>query len=300
MAGTRNTPVAFLGWGRMGGPMACRLMAAGSALTVFDISAAACDAAAEAGAAIAANPAAAARSADVVVTMLPDDRAVRAAAEGADGILSALKPGHLWLEMSSSLPALTRELGSKASAAGADLLDAPVTGGVPKAVSGELTAIAAGSTRALERAHETLTYLAARIYHVGLEPGMGDLVKTINNLLSAANLTIAAEGVAMGLRGGIDPKVLMDVLNAGTGQSNATSWKIPQYVLTERFDSGFTIGQYLKDLEIAGRVEQSQGLALDLAERTRTTWRELAAECASSDHTEVVPMVIKRTGLQNS
>jgi 3-hydroxyisobutyrate dehydrogenase len=247
---------------------------------------------------VAADPAAAVRTAGIVITMLPDDRAVQAAAAGADGIMSALRPGQLWLEMSSSLPALTRELGGQAAAAGADLLDAPVTGGVPKAVSGELTAIAAGSRRALERAHEVLTQLAARIFHVGLEPGMGDLVKTINNLLSAANLTIAAEGVAMGLRGGIDPKVLVDVLSAGTGQSNATSWKIPQYVLTGRLDSGFTTGQYLKDLEIAGRVAQSQGLTLELAGRTRKIWRELAAERAEGDHTEVVPMVMKRTGLE--
>jgi 3-hydroxyisobutyrate dehydrogenase len=300
MAGRHGTPVAFIGWGRMGGPMARRLLAAGFPLTVFDVTRTACDAAAEAGAAVAADPAAAARTADIVITMLPDDRAVRAAAEGSAGIMSALRPGQLWVEMSSSLPALTRELGGQAAAAGADLLDAPVTGGVPKAVSGELTAIAAGSSRALERAREVLTHLAGRIYHVGPEPGMGDLVKTINNLLSAANLTIAAEGVAMGVRGGIEPTVLMDVLNAGTGQSNATSWKIPQYVLTERFDSGFTIGQYLKDLEIAGRVEQSQGLTLDLAERTRKIWRELAAERAADDHTEVVPMVMRRTGLEKS
>jgi 3-hydroxyisobutyrate dehydrogenase len=293
-------PIALLGWGRMGGPMGRRLLDAGFPLTVFDVSDTARGSAAAAGAALADTPRTAAGAAGTIITMLPDDRVVKAVAEGPSGILAALQPGMLWLEMSSSLPALTRELASKAALAGAELLDAPVTGGVPKAVSGDLTVIAAGSASALERATDVLTHLAAHIYDVGREPGMGDLVKTINNLLSAANLTVAAEGLAMGLRAGVDPNVLMDVLNAGTGQSNATSWKIPQYVLTGQFGSGFTIGQYVKDLEIAGRVQTDQGLVLELADRTREIWRKVAADGAQLDHTMMVRLLGERSGLPES
>ncbi|HEX5497530.1 MAG TPA: NAD(P)-dependent oxidoreductase [Mycobacteriales bacterium] len=287
--------VAVLGWGRMGGAIGRRLLAAGMPVPMFDPSPVACQDARERGASVAGSPAEACSGADIVVTLLPGAPAVREAADGPSGVIAGLASGALWMEMSSSLPAVTSGVAHAVEAAGARFLDAPVTGGVARAVTGELTVIAAGSDDALAAARPVLRLVAAHVFHVGPEPGMGDLVKTVNNLLSAANLVIAAEGLAIARRGGVDLPVLLDVLNAGTGQSNATRWKIPHYVMPETFDSGFTIAQYVKDLDIALRVARDGGLHVPMSHAARDLWRSMAeAGLGERDHTEAVRVVMER------
>ena len=253
-------PIAFIGCGRMGGPMARRLLEAGAPIRAFDLDERALRAVVDAGAEPAGGPEDAARGASVAVTMLPDPRAVDGAARGSGGLLGGLDEGTLWLEMSSSRPATTRALAQAASERGAALLDAPVSGGVAGAEAGTLTIMLGGPVALVARARPLLERLGSSLVHVGDQPGDGDAAKTINNMLSATNLAAAAEALAMGIRAGLDPHRLVDCVNGGTGGSHAMRHKVGEQVLTGRFDSRFTIGQYLKDLGIARGLAQDHGV----------------------------------------
>ncbi|MPZ92290.1 MAG: NAD-binding protein [Actinobacteria bacterium] len=299
MKSTAAAPVgvALLGWGRMGGPMGTRLIEGGHNVVAYDTSENARRAARSVGAQLAPNAAAAVRSCSVVITMLPTPGAVDEVARGEDGVLAGLQPGALWLEMSSSHPSITMELSESAAQRGAGLLDAPVSGGVKGAQEGRLTIIVGGQEELLQRARPLLGLLGGQIIHVGDRPGDGDLAKTINNMLSAINLTAAAEGMAMARAGGLDFQRLVEVLNCSTGASNATEVKIPNFVLTKRFDAGFTIANYLKDMRIALDLCSNEGVAVELLSAVHVLWTAAVAQGhADDDHTMMVPFVARRSG----
>src|SRR3954471_22536146 len=272
-----SSGIAFVGCGRMGGPMARRLLDAGHAVRAYDVVERALEAVVAAGAQGATSPEDAARGAEGVVTMLPDPLIVGRAANGPDGVLAGLGDGALWLEMSSSRPATTKALADAAAERGAALLDAPVSGGVAGAEGGSLTIMLGGPAALVARARPLLEVLGDSLVHVGDNPGDGDAAKTINNMLSATNLAAAAEALAMGLRAGLDPERLVDCVNGGTGASNAMEKKVGGQVLTGKFASRFTLGQYLKDLGIARGLaddhrvpgQRRRPRALDRARRAR-------------------------------
>jgi 3-hydroxyisobutyrate dehydrogenase len=292
-----SVDVALVGWGRMGGAMGPRLIEAGHHVIAFDTSEVSLRAARSAGARLAPNAAAAAADCDVIVTMLPDPAVVDEVARAQDGVLAGVRPGALWLEMSSSHPNVTAELSKRAAERGAALLDAPVSGGVKGAREGRLTIIVGGREELLQRARPLFEVLGERILHVGDRPGDGDLAKTINNMLSAINLTAAAEGLAMARAVGLDLERLIEVLNSSTGASNATQVKVPNYVLTKRFDAGFTIANYLKDMRIALDVGLSHDLAAEVLSAVHVLWTAAVAHGhADDDHTMMVPFVARRSG----
>lgn len=289
--------IAFLGLGRMGAPMAARLVAAGRRVVAYDPVEAARRRAVGTGCEVAGSALEALAAAGVVVTMLPDDRAVTALADG-DGLLARWRPGVLWIEMTSSLPSVTRAVAAQVDAAGGAFVDAPVSGGVAGAEAGTLTVMAAGDDAALQRARPILELLAARIVPVGARPGAGDAVKSLNNMLSAINLTAATEALAIALAEGIDPHVLVDAVSTSTGASHAVTTKLGAFVLAGR-DTGFTIDQYLKDLRIALAIAADGGYAPALAVRTRDTWRALAeADGGGRDHVDVVRLLLAQLGLE--
>src|SRR5690349_21017474 len=262
-------PVAFVGCGRMGGPMARRLLAAGAELRAYDVDDAALDAIAGAGAARATSPEDAAGGAAVAITMLPDPPAVDGAARGPEGLLAGLAPGALWIEMSSSLPTTTAAL----------------------AEAGSLTIMLGGRAALVERAQAILETLGEPLVHVGDRPGDGDAAKTINNMLSATNLAAAAEALAMGMRAGLDPERLVDCVNGGTGASHAMRNKVGGQVLTGSFASRFTLGQYLKDLGIAHSVAEEHGVPAPVNAAAHAVWSAHAARGASdADHTRLVAL----------
>jgi 3-hydroxyisobutyrate dehydrogenase-like beta-hydroxyacid dehydrogenase len=277
--------------------MGHRILAAGHALTVSDRDPAARSAAESDGAAPAASPRQAAAAGRVVITMLPDPRAIHDAAHGPDGVVAGLRPGTLWLEMSSSHPTTTRALAHAAGTRGAILLDAPVSGGVTGAESGTLTIMIGGAREVLARARPVLELLGRNLFHVGDQPGDGDFAKTINNQLSAANLTAAAEALALGTRGGLDPVRLVEALAAGSGSSHALTVKIPRYVLSGTFDAGFTIGQMLKDLDISQSLASELGVSAPVAGLVHSLWSSAGDEGhAGADHTEMVELLAAPDG----
>lgn len=290
-----DTPdVAFVGCGRMGLPMARRLLDAGFAVHACDPNQAALDAAVAAGARPASAPAAAATRATVTVTMLPAPEVVSSVAEGRAGLLAGLRPGALWLEMTSSAPEVTAELAARAEDAGAALLDAPVTGGVQGAENGTLTIIAGGPAALVERARPVLETLGSSIVHVGERQGDGDVAKTLNNMVSATNLSSVSEALALGIRAGLDADKVVACINGGTGASHASRVKVAEHALTGRFGAGFTIAQYLKDLRIAQSVAARHGVATPVNALARSLWEAYAERGDGElDHTHVVELVLR-------
>src|SRR3954465_5288779 len=293
-------PVGFVGCGRMGGPMARRLVAAGAAVRAYDVDERALRAVVDAGGTAGASPRDAVSGAPVVVTMLPDPPVVERAARGPEGLLAGLGDGALWLEMASSRPATTRALAEAAAERGAALLDAPVSGGVAGAEAGTLTIMLGGPAALVERAGPLLAELGASLVHVGDRPGDGDAAKTINNMLSATNLAAAAEALAMGMRAGLDPTRLVECVNGGTGASNAMEKKVGGQVLTGKFASRFTLGQYLKDLGIAQGLADDHRVPTPVNGAARAVWTAQAARgAAEEDHTRLVALLLGDAGIDH-
>jgi 3-hydroxyisobutyrate dehydrogenase-like beta-hydroxyacid dehydrogenase len=285
----------------MGGPMARRLLAAGAEVRAYDVDERALRVVADAGAAVADSPRAAARGGvPVVITMLPDPTVVDRAARGPDGLLAGLGDGALWLEMSSSRPATTKALAEAAAERGAALLDAPVSGGVAGAEAGTLTIMLGGPAALVARARPLLAEMGSALVHVGDRPGDGDAAKTINNMLSATNLAAAAEALAMGMRAGLDPERLVECVNGGTGASHAMANKVGGQVLSGRFASRFTLGQYLKDLGIARGLADDHRVPTPVNGAAHALWTEHAARgAADEDHTRLVTLLLADAGIDH-
>lgn len=214
-------PVAFIGLGMMGLPMASRLVAAGFAVRGSDLSAEARSSLAERGGAVFDSPAEAAVGAEVVITMLPDGRIVRDVLLGSGGVAQAMAPGGLVVDMSSSAPLGTRTLAEELAGGGLSLIDAPVSGGVRRAVDGTLAIMAGGEAAQIERARPLLDAMGRSVFATG-PVGSGHAAKALNNYVSAAGLAAACEAAIVAERFGVDPAVLVDVLNASTGRNNST------------------------------------------------------------------------------
>ena len=276
--------VGFVGLGRMGEPMARRLVAGGVAVRGHD--AAPGPAEALAGVVTLVNSAAsAADGVPVVILMLPDSNVVETVVDG--GLLDALRPGTLLVDMSSSEPLRTRGLAERVADRGVTLVDAPVSGGVPGARAGTLM-IMVGGPRDAAATLQPLLALMGRVRHVG-GVGAGHALKALNNLLSATNLLACSEAMLAGERFGLDPAVMLDALNRSSGRSGATEDKWPKYVLPETYDSGFTAGLMVKDIRIALGLIEANGAASALAARTVELWGRAVAQLGpGADHTEIV------------
>lgn len=277
----------FVGLGRMGAPMA-RRYAARHPTVLFDVAAEAATALAdELGAAAVPSLQELPEGVDTVILMLPDSRVVESVLL-EQGLLERLPDGALVIDMGSSEPPSTRRLAEQAAARGVGYVDAPVSGGVAKAATGELSIMVGGRPSDVARARPHLEPLGAPIVEVG-PPGAGHAAKALNNLVSATNLAAAAEALTVATRFGIAPEVMVDVLNASTGRSQASEVKYPKHVLTGAYDSGFAMDLMIKDLGIARSLAETEGIDTPVTEAARTAAlraRE-ALGGAGLDHTEV-------------
>jgi 3-hydroxyisobutyrate dehydrogenase len=285
--------VAFLGLGRMGVPMAARLVGAGFTLRGWDLAPPARLAAAAAGIPLAASAAEACRDAAAVIAMLPDGKAVRAALEDPE-IAAALTPETLVIDMSSSDPLGTRDLHAALAGRGIALVDAPVSGGVARAIDGTLAIMAGGEDAAIDRAAALFAAMGKHVFRCG-PPGAGHAMKALNNYVSAAGLVAAIEAVAVGARFGLDPSIMVDVLNASTGRNNSTEVKLKQHILSGGFGSGFSIGLMAKDLATAGALAEGLGIDAPLAVEMARRWRAAAEALGpGADHTAIARLILPR------
>jgi 3-hydroxyisobutyrate dehydrogenase len=275
--------IAFAGIGRMGWPMAARLVAAGHALRVLDAAPGrAAQFAARHGGTAAPDPAAAAEGAAVVITMLPSSREV-------EEVLGAMRPalarGTVVVEMSSGEPSATQRLARELSALGVAMVDAPVSGGVARAEDGTLSIMAGGEEGALAQVEPVLRAMGSTVTRCG-DVGAGQAMKALNNLVSAAGFLVGVEALLVGQRFGLDPATMVEVLNASTGRNNSTDRKFAQFVLSRGFDSGFGLDLMVKDLSIALQVARETGTAAPLSALCREMWAAAAATLGpGQDHT---------------
>jgi len=286
--------IAFLGIGNMGWPMAANLVKAGFEVTVADVAPGRAEAfAAETGGRAAASPAEAAQGADAVITMVPTSRQV---AEALDAAAPALAPGMLVIDMTSGQPAQTREIAAGLAAKGVAMVDCPVSGGVPRARTGELAIMAGGAEADLDRAEPVLRAMGSSIHRCG-PLGAGQAMKALNNLLSAAGFLIGIEALLIGQRFGLDPATMVDVLNAGTGVNNSTQKKFKQYVLSRRFDAGFGLDLMVKDLSIALEIAHETATPTPFAALCREIWAAGASVIGpGADHTALAQFCERLAG----
>ena len=267
-----NNRIGFIGLGAMGEPMAARLAAAGFPLAVYDADAARTGRIAAAiGARAAATPADVAAASDILVTMLPSSAVVAAVLEGPDGALAALAKGGLVVDMSSGVPDATRALAGKAGERGIAMIDAPVSGGVSRAKTGELAIMAGGDAAAIDRAQPLLEAMGSSIIRTGAI-GSAHAMKALNNLVSAGGFLIGIEALLIGQRFGLDPALMVDVLNVSTGMNNSTQKKFKQFVLSRKFDAGFGLDLMVKDLGIALGVANATSTPAPFASLCKDIW----------------------------
>jgi 3-hydroxyisobutyrate dehydrogenase len=247
--------VGFVGLGNMGWPMAANLHAAGFPLMVRDVDAARqAGFAAECPGALAADSPADFTAADIVVTMLPNGAIVQDDLLGW-GIAAALRPAALVVEMSSSDPSDTVGLAAELEPNGIRVVDAPVSGGVPRALTGELSLMVGGVDEDVARAQPVLRVLGdpARQFRTG-GLGTGHAMKALNNVIGAATYCATAEALVIGQRFGLDPQTMIAIVNASTGRSFVSDTVFAAEVLTGRYGSGFALGLMAKDVHIAQSV----------------------------------------------
>lgn len=278
----------FIGLGKMGSPMV-RRYAPTHATVLYDVNHAAAAALADdLGAQVLESLDELPLDVDTVILMLPNSRIVESVVRGGHGLFARLPKAALVIDMGSSEPSSTRALAEEAAEAGIAYVDAPVSGGVAKAATGELSIMVGGAPADAERAAEHLAPLGAHIVAVG-PAGAGHAAKALNNLLSATNLAAAAEILTVAKTFGIEADVMVNVINASTGRSQASEVKYPKHVLTGRFDSGFSMDLMLKDLAIAHTLSKGAGLTTPITDKTVETLDEARSVLggADLDHTEV-------------
>jgi 3-hydroxyisobutyrate dehydrogenase len=266
--------VGFIGLGVMGQLMAANLEAAGFAVQSYDLNK-------KGNRKSAAD---AAKGADALITMLPDGDAVREAVLDA---LPALKPGSVVIDMGSSDPAGTRALGVALSKNDIDMVDAPVSGARFKAKDGTLAIMVGGESDVVAKVMPVLQKLGTEIFHVG-PLGAGHAVKALNNYLGAAGTLAGLEALLIAKAFGLEPKPMLDAINASTGRNSTTVRKIPQDVLTGAFASGFKLALMAKDVGIAAELARGLKVKTPFLKETLKHWRAAQKKLPrDADHTEI-------------
>ena len=285
---------AFGGIGNMGWPMAANLVKAGFEVTVCDVAPGrAASFATETGAKAAATPAEAANGADCVVIIVPTSKQV---GEAVEAMLPSLKPGMLVIDMTSGQPGRTREIAAMLEGHGVAMIDCPVSGGVPRAKTGQLAIMVGGPAAEIDRAEPVLKAMGTSVYRCG-DIGAGQAMKALNNLVSAGGYLIGIEALLIGQRFGLDPTTMVDVLNASSGMNNSTQKKFKEYVLSRRFDAGFGLDLMVKDLSIALEVGRETTTPAPFSALCREMWLAAATSLGPGvDHTAVAKMLEQMTG----
>jgi 3-hydroxyisobutyrate dehydrogenase-like beta-hydroxyacid dehydrogenase len=249
--------LGFIGVGRMGGPMARRLLEAGYGLTVYDTNEAAVAPLVAKGAQRASSPGQVASAAETVLASLPTPEVVRSVA-------AAVTAGNrikTFVDLSTTGPRVAAEVAGSLEEHGITTIDSPVSGGVAGAEKGTLAVMVSGPAEFVERLRAPLEVIG-KVFVVGDKPGLGQTMKLVNNLLSVAALAITSEGIVMGVKAGLDPKLMTEIINAGSGRNSATQDKFPKAIIPRTFDAGFATGLAYKDVKLC--LEEAEALGVPM------------------------------------
>ena len=291
-------PLAFVGLGAIGAPMAAHL-AEGGTLTVWNRTTAVANRfAARYGARVAATPREAAASAEIVVTCLPTSREVEAVLEGPDGLLGGLRRGALLIDCTSGDPAGSRRIATRLAERGIGFVDAPVSGGTNGAEAGTLAVMVGGEAAAFTRARPILERFGRRVEHVG-PVGAGHALKSVNNALLAVNILAAGEGLAALVKAGVPAATALDIVNASSGRSFVTETLIPERVLTGAWPVTFRLALLAKDVGIARGLLRDTGVEGPVLDRAGELMdRARAALGEQADYLEAIRLIERQAGVE--
>jgi 3-hydroxyisobutyrate dehydrogenase-like beta-hydroxyacid dehydrogenase len=289
--------IGFVGVGRMGVRMVRRLIQAGYAVTIYDTSADAMAPLLEIGAKRADSPAAVGSAAEIVFASVPTPPIVQAVALGPKGIVEGSRV-RIFIDVSTTGATVARVVAEGLAAKGIRAVDAPVSGGITGAEKGTLAVMVSCAEDVLATIKPILEVIG-KIFFVGTQPGQGQTMKLLNNLLSATAMAITSEAVAMGVKAGLDPNLVIDVFNAGTARNSATQDKIKQHVISRSFSYGFGIGLLNKDIRLCMAEADAFGVPMVVGSAVRQLLSiATQTEGLDADMTAMARTVEKWAGVQ--
>ena len=290
--------VGFIGIGNMGRLMANHIFEAGYNLYVHDIRKEAAQFLVDKGATWTDTPMAIARNCEVILLSLPGPHDVEEVVLGKNGLSSGWKKGDICIDMSTNSPTTIRKIAKKASEFGVEMLDAPVSGGMPGAEAGTLTIMVGGKAEALEKVRSILQTMGKNIFHVG-DSGCGDIAKLVNNTISISCTTLNAEAFVLGVKAGVDPSTLLEILKVSTGFNKALE-QYPRSVLKGDFGPHFKLSLACKDIRLALELAKEYGIELPVVDGacSKQLFKAEADGFGENDHQAVIFQLEKAAGVQ--
>lgn len=279
--------IGFIGLGIMGKPMSKNLLKAGYELVVCNRSQASVQELVALGAAAAANGAEVAKQCSVIITMLPNSPQVREVCLGEGGIIETAAEGTVVIDMSSIDPVESKSIGAELNQKGIQLMDAPVSGGEPKAIDGSISVMVGGSKENFDRFYDLLMAMAGSVVYVG-ELGSGNVAKLANQVIVAVNIAAVSEALTLAVKNGADPKLVYDAIRGGLAGSTVLDAKAPM-MMAHNFKPGFRIELHIKDLNNALNAGHAVSAALPLTSQVMEMMQTLKADgCEKEDHSALV------------
>ena len=290
--------VGFVGVGRMGGPMASRLLDAGYRLCIYDVSEEATKALVARGAELAASPAEVASTAETVFMSLPTPDIVREVALGSNGGMINGSKVRTVIDLSTTGPGVATEVAGKLAERKIGWVDAPVSGGVTGAKAGTL-AVMVSAPKPVYQKLEPMLKVFGKLFHAGEKPGLAQTAKLANNLLAATAMVATSEAMAMGVKAGLDAKVLIDIINASSGRNSASQDKFPRHVLPGTFDFGFATALSYKDVRLCVEEAEAMGVPMVVGGAVREMLAVTRARFgAGSDFTHIAKLLEEWAGVE--
>jgi len=289
--------IAFVGLGIMGKPMSKNLLKAGHSVVVFDVAPAPVAEVVAAGGTAAKSSKEAASQADVIITMLPDGPEVEAAVLGPGGILEGAAKGSTVVDMSSISPVVAQKVGAACAAKGVEFLDAPVSGGEPKAIEGTLAIMVGGDAKTFAKIEPILKNMGASVTLTG-PVGAGNVTKLANQIMVACNIAAMGEALTLATKAGLDPEVVFNAVKGGLAGSNVLNAKAPM-VISRNFQPGFRIALHQKDLRNALLAAESMKVSLPLTSTVQNVLMALMNDGKGAlDHSAIVTFTEKMAGVE--
>ncbi len=289
--------LGFVGLGRMGGPMSKRLVDRGFTVVGFDLSPDAVKTAGDSGVTIASTAKEVGAKADLVFVSLPTPDIVFNTVAGDDGIADGGKVRTI-VDISTTGPTAAKKAAEALSAKNVIWFDCPISGGIAGAVNGTLAVMVSGPQDEYAKIEDILTTFG-KLFYVGDKPGLAQVAKLANNLLAAAAMVVSSEAMVMGTKAGIDPKVLLDIINAGSGRNSATQDKFPRSVLPGTFDFGFATGLSYKDVRLCIDEAEAMGVPMVSGAVVRQILAATNAKYGpTSDFTSIVKITEEWAGVE--
>ncbi len=279
--------VGFIGLGIMGKPMSKNLLKAGYELVVFNRSQGAVAELVAAGATAAATPKAVAEQTDIIITMLPNSPQVKEVVLGENGIIEGAKPGAVVVDMSSIAPLVSRELAAKLAEKGVEMLDAPVSGGEPKAIDGTLSVMVGGKKDVFDQCYDVMKSMAGSVVLAG-EIGAGNVTKLANQIIVALNIAAMSEALVLASKAGVEPELVYQAIRGGLAGSTVLDAKAP-LVMDRKFDPGFRINLHIKDLNNVLETSHEIGVPLPLTAAVMEMMQALKVDgLGDADHGSLI------------